>query len=68
MLTDALVGATNDWPKIVCVGTVPFAHRAATIGMTGGEAARGVKGLFMGDFNLSAQFEKVSDTAKVAGL
>jgi hypothetical protein len=32
------------------------------------EAARGVMGLFMGGFNLSAQFEKVSDTAKVAGL
>src|SRR5262249_61714520 len=44
VLTDALVGATNVWPRIVCVGTVPFAHRAATIGMTGGEAARGVKG------------------------
>jgi hypothetical protein len=35
------VGATNVWPEIVCIGTVPFAHRAATIGMTGGEAARG---------------------------
>lgn len=38
VLTDAFVGATNVWPKIVCVGTVPFAHRAATIGMTGGES------------------------------
>jgi hypothetical protein len=40
VLTDALVNATNVWPKIVRVGTVPFAHRAATIGMAGGDAAR----------------------------
>lgn len=62
------VGATNVWSKIVCVGTVQFAHRAATIGMTGREAARGATGLFMSGFNLSAQLEKVSDTATVAGL
>ena len=61
------VGATNVWSKIVCVGTVQFAHRAARIGMTGPEAARGATGLFMSGF-LSAQLEKVSDTATVAGL
>jgi MFS family permease len=52
VLTDAVVGATNVGPKIVCVETVPFAHRAATIGMTGGVAARGVRGALDERFQL----------------
>jgi hypothetical protein len=41
MVRCALVVMTIVGPKIVCVGTMPFAHGAATIGMGG--RTRGIK-------------------------
>ena len=50
------VYATNVRLEIVCVVTVPFAHRAARIDMTGREAARGANGALHERFPLSAQY------------